>query len=691
MKKILMLVKPLLLVGFFVITSGVSFSQSIEQLNEDAHDFYEYDQFEKARELFEQLDSLEPNNGDHNYYLGMCWMHSEHQERALDYLKKARDLNFEADVAPELYKNEHGEWVSEDLDFNLARCLHLNHEFAEAIEEYEAFKAKILKKHNHETKQDHHDILIIDGFVENAKNGIELKKNPVKADIVHLGEGINSEYPEYGPVVTTDESTIFFTSRRPNTTGGKRDPLDETQWMEDIYYSEKNANGEWGDAKLLHVNVNTNEHDAVIGISPDGQRMFIYKNAHKFKDGGDIYVSELDHDEWSVPRKMDENINGKHSWEGSASITSNGNILFFASDREGGFGGKDIYMSKKMPDGKWGKAINLGPSINTKEDEDAPFIHSDGATFYFSSKGHNSMGGYDIYKSTMIEATNEFSKAENLGYPINSANDDIFFVFSADGKRAYFASHHKDSYGDEDIYVMNLHPKEEVSLIVLKGKVIASDNNQPLKAQVTVIDNATGDTVGTYSTNTKTGKYTVILPPGKNYAVSVTSDTYIPHSENIDLPETGQYYEKELDVALNPIIAGSVTVLRNVFFDTDKSKLRPESHGELDRYVQLLKSNTKLFVEIAGHTDSVGSAKYNVKLSQARARSVMDYLSKKGIPKSRMIATGYGEDHPIATNKTVEGRQSNRRTEIILHDEEKEGHWDDWEKWKEKHGHYSKK
>jgi outer membrane protein OmpA-like peptidoglycan-associated protein len=422
---------------------------------------------------------------------------------------------------------------------------------------------------------------------------------------------------------------------------------------------------EWTKAEKLGPVINTPSHDGCVGISPDGQEMFIYK-VPKGMSKGDLYISSLKGDAWSAPVSMGDNVNSK-SWEPSGSITSDEKAFFFTSDREGGFGGTDIYMVKKLPTGQWGLPIHLGPEINTSQDEDSPFIHADGKTLYFSSKGHTSMGGFDIF-SIEVDVENGKVKGQpvNIGYPINTADDDIFFVWSADNKRAYFSSFREGGYGEKDLYVLEREDAHS-ALVVLKGTIKACDGQLPIAATIVVTDNTTGKPIGVYNSNSKTGKYTVILPPGKNYGIAVEAPNYLFYSKNIDIPKLDHYVEIKDSICLEQFKIGTSIVLRNVFFDVNKATLRQESESELERLTEILKQNPTLKIQISGHTDSDGSDESNMKLSDARAHAVVEYLvMKKGINKDRLTWKGYGETKPVVPNDTPENKQLNRRTEFEI-------------------------
>ncbi|MBX9852377.1 MAG: OmpA family protein [Cytophagaceae bacterium] len=650
MKTILSIVKTCTLIYCIFLNFSLQAQKknSYKTIEAEAKEYFRVEEYAEALPLYLKLDSMKPNNAHVTARVGICYLATVFKYKALSYLEKAKAMGYHKD----------------HVDFYLAHAYHLDHQFDKAIVAYEAAKANL----HHEKKPEDHDRMVrISRYIEMCNSGKELIKNPINVKIENIGEKINSPYPDYAPVISADETELVFTSRRPNTTGGLKD--EHNHYYEDIYISVKDENGNWTDPVNIGSNINTSGHDASIGLSPDGQELLIYKH-----DGmGDVYYSILEADKWSAPKKMPGGVNSPKSWEPSASITSDEKILFFSSDREGGYGGRDIYVTRKLPNEEWALPKNLGPKINTPYDDDAPFIHPDGTTLYFSSKGHNSMGGFDIFTVTYNPLNDSITELTNVGYPINTADDDIFFVWSADGTRAYFSSMRaSDNYGEKDIYVLT-RPKANVSLIVLKGKVFSKTSQQPIAATLTVTDNETGQVVGVYNSNSFTGKYTVIVPPGKNYGIAVTASNHLPHSENVFIPQKDEYYEVNKDIILEPLAEGSVTVMKNVFFDFGSAELKNESHIELDKFYQVLKENPSLHVEIAGHTDNVGNDEDNLELSQKRAMSVVKYLTDKGIDPKRLCGIGYGEKVNVASNNTEEGRRQNRRTEIIIIETLKEG------------------
>lgn len=625
-----------------------------------------YNNFRDAISPLGEGQRFNPNNARLNYMLGfISFITDPTTPQTLKYFETAYKLDPIAET---------------DMAFWLAWSYQLNSRWDEAIKHYQLYLAQG-KKNAGETDD-------VNKKIEECNSGKKYSATPERVFVDNLGSAINSAFPEYGPSISADEETIIFTARRDNSTGGKRDENDNG-YYEDIYISVK-SNGKWQASKQLSKTVNTDNHDAAAGLSSDGSKLYVYR--HSGKDGGDLYESVLFGVDWEAPIHMNKYINTKYH-ESSVSLSFDGRRMYFVSNKESGLGDRDIYYSDMDVKGEWGASKNIGPVINTKYAEEAVFMHPDGVTLYFSSKGHNSMGGYDIFKSTLLNGV--WSAPENLGYPINGPDDDVFFVVSGSGSRAYFASSKTGGFGEKDLYkitflgpekapllntqdqliamaanpVSNLKVENAVEvasakLTILKGVVSDAKTHQPLESSIDLIDNDKNVVLATFKSNSSTGKYLVNLPSGKNYGIAVKRDGYLFHSENFNLPNNAAFQEFTKDVALKKIEIGSTIVLRNIFFDFDKATIRPESANELERLIKLLNDNPTLKIELGSHTDSKGSDDYNWKLSESRSKSVVDYLIGKGISTARLVAKGYGETKPIDTNDTDDGRQNNRRTEF---------------------------
>lgn len=484
-----------------IFVFGNSFSQKTAKQNIREGDLYFYSKdYANARRYYADAWKLDSSDAKLAFKLGVSMYNlKQYRQKSLPYFDQA--LNG---------KNP-------ETKFYLGNLYHLNGKFQDAINMFTGYLNNKKKKINGAE---------IQTLIEKSKTAIEMISHPVNVKIENMGSVINSEYPDYVPVISADESELIFTSRRAGSMGGQLDANGD--FFEDIYMSHK-KNGQWS-APAGISSLNTPTHDACVGLSPDGELLFLYKPSKDFLTG-DLYFSVFAGDEWMNPIKLNSPINADDNIESSASLTADGKTLYFSSDRPGGFGKKDIYRVTKLSNGEWSKPMNLGPIVNTPDDDDAPFIHPDGKILYLSSKAHKNMGGYDIYKTTINEA-GFWSAPENLGSPINTPDDDIFFVLSVDGKRGYYSSIRKEGFGGADIYAIYF-PEEDLNLSVMKAMVLSADSSMPISARITVIESETERLQGIYSTNPLTGKFIMILTPGKKYSIKVESTSYNSFSDII--------------------------------------------------------------------------------------------------------------------------------------------------------------
>ncbi|HEY1039764.1 MAG TPA: OmpA family protein [Bacteroidia bacterium] len=627
--------------------------------------------FMEALPFLEKAQKFNPDNAKLNWMIGFTKFQHKHQsEECIPYLEKALKLN--ADVDPQ-------------LPYILGWAYQLHYKWDEANTVYSMYKSKLQNSNIYAMQVED-----VAKKIQECSNGKKYMANPQRVFIDNMGSHVNSAFPEYSAYVSADESVLTFTSRRNNSTGAKMDELDHS-YFEDIYICTK-KNGEWSDPVNIGPPVNSEDHDATAGLSPDGTTLYIYANHGK--GGGDIYESKLNGTSWSKPEKMNKNINSDLR-ETTVSEWFDGSKLYFVSEKKGGKGKGDIYFTTKDAKGKWGEAVNVGEPINTKYAEEGIFLVADGKTMYFSSRGGATMGGYDIFKTTFENG--KWSTPENLGYPVNSPDDDVYFVISGSGRRGYYASAKDGGYGEKDLYMITFLGPEKPGMLsnednllacvaepiktvqaapameivsnpltILKGTITDAFTQKPLETTIELVDNTKNEVIATFKSNSATGKYLVMLPSGKNYGIAVKAEGYLFHSENFDIPASSGYQEIIKDIQLKNIAVGSKIVLKNIFFDVAKATLRPESTNELERLVKLLNDVPTLKIEIGSHTDSDGSDDSNNKLSQARSESVVNYLISKGIAKERLQSKGYGETKPIAPNDTKENKQQNRRSEFEI-------------------------
>jgi outer membrane protein OmpA-like peptidoglycan-associated protein len=618
---------------------------------------YSRGDYAEALPLFLELYKQDSTNMNIAFKLGICYLNSSKERvRSIYYFKKAVTA-----VSVDYKESSHKERKTPVIAYNfLGDAYHLNYQFDEAIAAYEKFNT-LTASTNHSDKE----VLLAETNrkIEMSKTGKRLVASPVKIKIDNLGDAINSSYADYSPVLSADQNTIFFTSRR----GSNDDQKDEEgNYMEDIYTASKTETG-WSKAIAVGSPINTDGHEATVGLSPDGQTILIYKDD---LGDGNIYSTSLNGYVWSTPVKLNENINSTH-WEPCASISADGTILYFVSNRPDGFGGRDLYTSKRTPKGEWAKAVNMGAAINTPYEEDSPFIHPDGVTLSFSSNGQQTMGGFDIFTSTLSK-DKTWSAPENVGYPINTPDDDLYYVISPNGLKSYFSSFRKGGIGEKDNYMATFLERKETPLTLLKGMVIDELGKGVHDVEIIVTDNETEEIVGIYNTNNKSGQYLFILTPGKNYNITYQAEGHLFYSENMEIPLNTNYYEIKRAIILDPIVVGAKITLKNIFFDFDKATLRTISNVEIKNLVSIMNKYPAIKVEISGHTDNKGNAMYNKKLSEARAQAVVARLTASGINANRMKAKGYGETKPAASNEKADGsddadaRQLNRRVEFKI-------------------------
>lgn len=690
--------------------------------------------FSEALEYYLKAEEFNPNDAKLNYQIGVVYNVLK-SEKALTYMERAVTLDSQYQV---------------HAGYTLAEAYHLNKQWDKAISMYQTYIRMLEEKRKTLKKSEQ---VLIDIDVEAAKlrimqceNGKKHSETIIPVLVTNVGDKVNSKYPDYAPVTSAGQNTLIFTTRREGVTGKKYSPYDVFPY-EDIYYTTRNEDGSWNDAKVLPGKVNTRKHEASVWLSQDGKKLIVYK----YKCKGDLFQSSFDGESWSKPKRM-PHINSKHR-ETHASMTEDGKTIYFTSDnpklnkaglKDHGGERLDIYKITLIDEEKkkWSKPESLGSVINTPYDEACVYISPDGKTLYFSSEGHTSIGGLDIFRSQMVDGA--WSQPENIGFPVNSTANDIFVTVSNDQSSFFMDSDRRTGLGEKDIYeVINLTAiqvplaikvydsntrelvnakvelqqqgkSEEIPLentqtgefstklpsfkkydlvvtaegyndytttfntnitdpnnigvtqdiylqpagfFVLKGRVLDNVTREKVPATIEVLE--TGATEKSNTVGKGTDEFETELAAGKEYKITIMADGYTPYVETIVL-------DKPLDKDFLIGRLGTGIALNNIYFDFDKSTLRPESIKELRNLKEMLERSPDTRVEISGHTDNIGTETYNEGLSMRRARAVVNWLVKEGLSNKKLSAKGFGEGRPVATNGTAEGRQLNRRVEFKI-------------------------
>lgn len=510
-----------LIVILFVCTfTGTAMAGDYGKIFKEAEEHFISERYGKALPLYLALDSMRKENHNTNFKIGLCYLRgTTTKTKAIPYLEFAVQK-----VTTRYYQGAGENKAPSSAWYYLGQAYHLNYEFDKARTAYERYKTFITADNQAEMAETTHDI----ASTQRAK---EYVKSPVKVTINNLGNAINSPMPDYSPVVLLDESGLMFTTRRE---GGINPGLEADGYhFEDIYESTRQVK-DWGYAGPLGGEINSFGHEATVNISADGQKLIIYRDDN---GNGNLYMSQLRGVEWTTPEFMGGDIN-TDAWESHGSLTGDNKVFYFVSDRQGGIGNRDIYRTELRPDGSWTPATNLGNVINTPYDEDGVVVHPDGKTLYFASKGHTTMGGFDIFTST-LGADGKWSTPVNMGYPVNTPDDDVFFVPTADGKRAYFSSVRENGVGEKDIYMLEFSPDtKEKDVAVITGLFTSCK----LDSNAIVIRNAkTNEVINTYTANTSTGKFSFPLTAGMTYKVSFMLGNVEKHVETVDVPEGKGY------------------------------------------------------------------------------------------------------------------------------------------------------
>lgn len=708
----------------FYISIVVTFSVTIQAqaqtdrvLVELADEMYEFGDYEDALGIYLQALEENPVNLRANFMAGRSYLRTTAEKpMSVRYFLKAYELD--PDVHPDIF-------------YLTAEGYRFGNRFDEAIQFYGKYIQDINTNRRKFANQDSEELKKkTNRKIEECKTAKEFIKNPVKVKIQSLGPIVNSHADDYAPTISKENDVLIFTSRRAGGMSVLKDV--DNKFFEDIYVSEF-ENGDWGQPKNLGEPINSEQHDANINLNPNGTRLYLYKTENL----GDIYFTEKTDGKWGKPEALKKPINSP-SKETSVYETSDGMKMFFSSDREGGQGRLDLYVAYGNGKGKWSKVENLGAVVNTEYDEEGPFFDEANNVLYFSSKGHNGMGNYDLFKTIYDPEKNTWSKPENLGYPISSSDDDLYYVVASDGITAYYSSYKSDSEGGLDIYRISpaddepeqkeepivakdpdpvpeepkdttetvvqedsiVNPNIEMNSLIEKKdpvtpvkEVVETPVKEVVKTPETVVMKSVKFDLSIYDMQTNTpvvakisiirvsddkrisegsavnGDYSFVFKPdlAGEYMATVEATGYLFQTFKISVSPKPTETTITKKLAMRPPKENVINIFRNIYFDFDEFTLKNSSHNELDKLVDMMLNSPHMKVEIAGHTDFIGSADYNYQLSKKRAQSVFDFLVKKGVNPSNITIKGYGKTKPLASNDDEkEGRALNRRTEFII-------------------------
>lgn len=673
----------------FLIFNINSFAQKNESaIVAKGKEFFDNGDFSDANTYFKGLVRRDSTNADYHFWLARSYEETSFNELALYHYRKSYQFN------PK---------ISTQILYLIARAYQENLFFSDAIIHYKLYSKALDKMQNVDVMQ---ESMKVAKRLNECENGKIIVAHPYEHKIYHLSKVLNSEYAEYTPSVSADNKKMIFTSRRPNGISEKKDI--DNAYFEDVWMSTKNTKGEWTEPVNMGAPINSEFHDACISMNAAGDEMFLYKSIN----GGDLFESDLVNGKWTKPAPL-KHINTKFK-EPSICISADNKTIYFSSDRPGGHGGLDIYKCEKGKDNEWSKPINMGSLINSEYDEDSPFLSPDGKALFFSSNGHSSMGGYDIFSINYDARKKQWSKPHNMGFPINSAENDIYFNISGDHKTAYYSSSKKDGFGEKDIYMilidstyidkplqtvelgieapkhiaavhpnsLKMHEGHKVNfinpqnIVEYTGKVLDEDQN-PIESDILVKKENSAEEPKSYHTSAN-GEFNVPLEKGFQYGIDIQKDGYVFASNNIDLTPTSRTFATTTTttvvfpkfisekVVLRKPKVGAKIELKNVFYKTGSSALTEDSYAEIQVLINFLKRNPTIKIIVSGHTDNRGSVELNKKISTSRAKAIQSLLETKGIDAKRISSIGYGPEKPIADNATELGRSKNRRTEFEI-------------------------
>ncbi len=635
-----------LLIPLLAFTMGINSTQAQESDYKttftDAEYYFLFNDFQEALPLYQKALELSPDNSNLLYRIGRCYLNIPGvKHKAIEYFEKAA-RNINASHQEGSYKEKGAPQITY---FYLGEAYRISERFDDAIETYTIFRDLL-------NPRDVYNFDYVDQQIKACERARNMKELPLNIELEPLNLFESSRYINC-PSASYDGNFLLFTVQE--------------KFYDAVYISKKNDQGDWGTPENISLDLGVEGEIYTTSINYDGTELFLYRND---RGVGNIYTSKKVDGRWQKIQKLGRRISSRY-WETCATISPDGGTLYFASSRTGGFGGLDLYYSKRLPDGEWGEPTNFGSTINTPHNEENPHLSPDGQTLYFVSQGHNSMGGYDIFYSELI-GENEWSIPTNMGYPINSTDDDMSF-FPLGKNKALVSIVEKGKPNVRGIFQLTISPTVEVVEIKIAGVISLANSYevQDNQLKISLLDAKTKDTIqttnpmggsGKYSLNSKAGAYRVVVE-GKGYT---TASVPVSISSNYSNPE----YPLNITLIPEKVTSGEYLVIRSILFEFDKAELSREAQVELEKLFNIMNKNPSVSIEVTGHTDNIGSLAYNQKLSLKRAESAINYLIEKGIETDRLLARGASDFENIASNykedgtDNPEGRSLNRRASI---------------------------
>lgn len=627
------------------LLAGAASAQSVRKQLRSANKLFDKENYRDALPLYEQVLATDPNNAKALYYAGISYLTFD-KEKSADYLYRVQKIKPNID---------------RDLEYWLGRTDHINYRFDSAIEHFQNYQGNI-RKRNIERKEE------VAQLIQYAKNAKREVANPKDVFVKNLGGDVNTAYSEHSPVISSDYNYLLFTSRSENVTGGKA--ARDGEYYEDIFETNRTGEDSWEKTRIVPGALNSAGHDASIQLFDNDTKLLLYQSVNN----GDIMVSERQADgSWGAPKSISDKVNSR-DFESDAYITPDGKTLFFSTSHFSENGDLDIYMVTRNKNGSWSNPKNLGKTINTPFDDDSPYLAADG-TLFFASRGHNSMGGYDIFSAKYDSVARRWARPVNLGSPINTPDDDTYYRLAPDGSYAYLSSYRIGGYGEKDIYTINY-----IKNTTVKGQVLTQADSIALPGVELIFNGFQADKRPiSYRDVTKpdSATYSVTMLSGRKYQVQLSLDGKVLETQEFDVPVvlndtttiTKNFYIRMADSTATRIAGTTPSTkpaaaikMETIYFATDKYELRAESIQELDQIAEVMKANPMLNISIEGHTDSRATDSYNMTLGQNRADAAFDYLVSKGISPKRMVTVTYGESRPAVPNTSADNMQLNRRT-----------------------------